>query len=159
MLTSILMTLLAVTASLGIASAADDVARKQAAKGELTPDKIIAMINSKLSQIQRRSADAYSKVLDKINNMPIVAEAGNLKAYLSKVRLDNENLKNLASSTMTNVETAVNDIKNRASVLANQTDSYRASKAGKEEYNNLISEAENLSNNFSKEVDKIEKTV
>lgn len=158
-LVSVLLTLLGVVASLGISEGVDAINRENARKGNLTPDKIISLINSKLSQIQRRSSQAFNKVMDKINNMPIVAESGSLKAYMNNVRQKYQKVKENATNNLTNVENVVSDLKNRANTLANQTDSYKTSKAGKEEYSDLMHAADQASEDFSKEVEKVEKAI
>lgn len=159
MLASILLSILTVAASIGLSEGIDAINRERVRKGELSPDKMISLINSKLSQIQKKSSSAYSKIMDKINAMPMIAEAGNLKAYLSQVRDKNQQLKEAASTTLTNVENTVTDLKNRAANLANQSDSYKLSKSGKDEYSSLINDAGKASEYFSKEVERVEKAV
>lgn len=159
MLASILLSILTVAASIGLSEGIDAINRERIRKGELSPDKMISLINSKLSQIQKKSSSAYSKIMDKINAMPVIAEAGNLKAYLSRVRDKNQQLKEAASNTLTNVENTVVDLKNRAANLANQSDSYKLSKSGKDEYKGLINDAGKASEYFSKEVEKVEKAI
>lgn len=158
-LATVLLTILSVAAAYGLQEGSDAIYRKKVQKGNLTPDKIISLINSKLSKIQSLSAEAYNDAMDKLNAIPAIMESGNLKDYLSKVRSEASEKLKTARKRYSDVEVAVSDLKGRTANFANQTDSYKTSKAGKEEYAALQKDADNLIQNFSQEVNKIEKTV
>lgn len=158
-LATVLLTLLSVAAAYGLQEGADAIYRKKAQKGSLTPDKIISLINSKLSKLQSISAEAYNDAMDKLNAIPTIMESGSLKDFLNKARSEaNDKLKS-ARKTYNDVEVAVSDVKGRTANFANQSDAYKTSKVGREEYASLQKDADDLIDNFSKEVNKIEKTI
>lgn len=158
-LASVLLTLLSVGAAFGIQAASDAIDRKKVAKGEMSPDKMMSLINKKLSVLQRKSAEAYNTALDKISQMPAIMEAGSLKDYMNKVRDKASDTLRTARQNYTNVENAVSDLKNRTVTLANQSDSYKASKVGQKEYQSLKEDADNTIKKFSQEVQNVEKTI
>lgn len=158
-LASVLLTLLSVGAAFGIQAASDAIDRKKVAKGEMSPDKMMSLINKKLSVLQRKSAEAYNTALDKISQIPAIMEAGSLKDYMNKVRDKASDTLRTARQNYTNVENAVSDLKNRTVTLANQSDSYKASKVGQKEYQSLKEDADNTIKKFSQEVQNVEKTI
>lgn len=158
-LASVLLTLLSVAAAYGLQEASDAIYRKKAQKGDLTPDKVISLINAKLSKIQSQNAEAYNDAMDRINTIPAIMESGNLKEYLSKVRSEASEKLKAARKKYNDVEVAVSDVKGRAANYANQSDSYKTSEVGKEEYRSLQNDADKIIQNFSQEVNQIEKTV
>lgn len=158
-LASVLLTLLSVGAAFGIQAASDAIDRKKVAKGDMSPDKMMSLINKKLSVLQRKSAEAYNTALDEVSKIPAIMEAGSLKDYMNKVRANASDTLRAARQKYTDVENAVSDLKNRTVTLANQSDSYKASKIGQKEYQSLKEDADNTIKKFSQEVQNVEKTV
>lgn len=158
-LAAVLLTLLSVGAAYGIQAASDAIDRKKVAKGEMSPDKMMSLINKKLSALQRMSSEAYNAAMDEVSKIPAIMEAGSLKDYMNKVRGKASDTLRAAQRTYNNVENAVSDLKNRTVSLANQSDSYKASKMGRKEYQSLKDDADATIKKFSQEVQNVEKTI
>lgn len=164
-LTSVLLTLIGVAASLGLSAGSDEIARKNARNGNMTPDQIINEINSKLNLIKSKSFSKYTSILNRFNNMPIIAETGGLRSYMASVRSKRQKELTKAQQDYNDIEQKVNDLTNRSNLLANQSDYYRSSSSGKEDLDRIKDDANELIENFNNnnnstpEVNKIEKTI
>lgn len=120
---------------------------------------MVSLINNKLADIQRRSSEAYNAAMDKISSIPAIMEAGSLREYMNGVRRQASNTLNAARKNYNDVESAASDLKNRVTNLANQSDSYKASKAGQQEYQDLKRDTDNIITKFSQEVQNVEKKI
>lgn len=173
---SIALTLLGVAASIGISEGIDAYRRKANSKAEMTADDIIKMVQIITEQARKQGNEAITKIdkaLNKVqtklneimnrNNSIYVNAAGKLNDYVRNVKSDlqeqynqearkQEMLNDTRLDTqemINNVERTAANLETRAMNLANQTEAYKNSKAGKQEYKDLQADANNAMNQFN----------
>lgn len=173
---SIALTLLGVASSIGISEAIDAYRRKVNSDNNMTADDIIKMVQIITEQARKQGNEAITKLdkaLNKVqtrlnelmnkNNSIYVNAAGKLNDYVRSVKSELQDQYNreaqrqeLLNETrldtqemLNNVERVANNLETRALNLANQTDAYKNSEIGKQEYKDLQKDSNKMMNQFN----------
>lgn len=170
-----LSTLFAVALSIGISEQIDYYRRKANSEDGMTADDIIKVIQIITDEARKQGNEAITKVdkaLNKVqaklnelmnkNNSIYVNAAGKLNDYVRGVKSDlqkqyNEEAKKQEAlndarldvqEMVNNIERTASNLETRAMNLGNQTEAYKKSDAGKQEFKDLQKEAKTALNQF-----------
>lgn len=156
---AILSILASVGLSYGIDAGANAFDRYKTRTDKVTPSDILKAVDSALKNIKSKSLKAYNEALDKLNSNPTVQSVGNLADYIAKASAKKQQAVTRARDIATEIETAASDIQNRSQMLASQSDSYRRSKTGKYELDQIKGDANELINKYKGDLSNAEKTI
>jgi predicted RND superfamily exporter protein len=143
-LIAIAATVASVCISIGLGHVADRIERDKATTNEMNASQLIKRLYSAMDQIKSKSRQAYYSMLDKLEQIPHIDTVGSLKQYLVQ---EKRNLSDKASKTRelaSAVEERAMGYQNELMNLANQPETWKNSKAGKEALNSLVQRKDDL---------------
>lgn len=158
---TLLATLLSIGLAYGVSEVVDAVKRQQASKKEVTTTDILSMMDKLTSAVAKRGPAALSRVQRQLANVPAINGSPMLT---EKIREISRRIGDRASGIEKSINednARVQNLQNKVSSFAANTDAYRASATGLAEKKKLEeqinSELERINNN--KEYNNYEKKV
>lgn len=145
---AVLSILASVGLSYGIDAGANAYDRYKTRTDKITPTDILKTVDSVLNDLKSKSLKAYNEALDKLNSNPSIQSVGSLADYIAKASAKKQQAVTKARDIASEIETAASDIQSRSQMLASQSDSYRRSKTGKYELDQIKDDASKIINKY-----------
>lgn len=155
---SILSILGSVAVFTGVDKIIEHVERTKAKAKSMSTDDIIRQINGITTEIRNQGSKASNMLDQRLQNMPAIATAGSLNEYISQIRSKLTDKKVNLEAVESALQNRANTVEQRASYLAAQPDSFRSSKTGKYELEDITAAANRLKGDMLN-VQQIEKTI
>lgn len=133
---------------------------KKANKVKMSPSQILNTVTKILDRSVSRGVAIQNKVINKLNSLQYpIGMSSRVKSVISDARRKLNETNDRLSEINDDYARSSNNISNRANALASTSATYRSSKTGRDEINDLTKEAESLNKSYNDKLMEVEKNV